>query len=184
MERRKAIISMSLSTAGLGLSSSFISLLSGCTSKPKMDYEPLTFSANQDLMVQTLVERIIPTTDTPGARQAGVHQFIDKVLAMVKETDEKIIFLDGLEALNVASRSTYGSDFVELSESDQIAQLQHLENQSEDSSVPSFFQLLKSMTIYGYYTSEIGASQELSYVHATGVYDGNYPYSKVGKNYY
>ena len=46
-----------------------------------------------------------------------------------------------------------------------------------------FFPWLKELTVVGYYTSEIGATQELRYVHVAGQYDGDVPYRKVGRAY-
>ena len=39
------------------------------------------------------------------------------------------------------------------------------------------------VSLVGYYTSEIGATQELKYVHAAGSYDGDVPFDEVGRAY-
>ncbi|MEQ8582166.1 MAG: gluconate 2-dehydrogenase subunit 3 family protein [Marinoscillum sp.] len=184
MDRRKALINMSLSAAGISLSASLIAALGSCESKKQLSYKALTFSAEEDALLQELVELIIPTTDTPGAKAAGVNQYIDRVLSMVSDAPEKEGFVSGLETIDILSQKQFGQTFLKLSQEDQIKLLQQLESESQTAKGGSFFSLLKSMTIYGYYTSEIGASQELMYVHATGTYDGDIPYSEVGKNYY
>lgn len=176
MDRRKAIINLSLTAAGLGFSSAFISALTSCESAPVLDYQPLVFTAEEDLLVQTLTELIIPTTSTPGAKAAQVNQYIDRVFGLVKDAEEKELFLAGVRTL--------GKPFLKLSETEQIARLTELEKESEQSDGPHFFSVLKSMTIYGYYTSEIGASQELAYVHMAGTYRGDVPYSEIGRTYY
>lgn len=184
MDRRKALINMSLSAAGISLSASLIAALGSCESKKQLSYQALTFSADQDALLQELVELIIPTTDTPGAKAAGVNQYIDRVLAMVSDVPEKETFIAGLENMDRLSQKQFGNAFLKLSQKDQITLLQQMESEGRSTPGGSFFSLLKSMTIYGYYTSEIGASQELMYVHATGMYDGDIPYAEVGKNYY
>lgn len=45
--------------------------------------------------VEALAERIIPATDTPGARAAKVHQYIDWVLSEA-DGDERAAFRAGL----------------------------------------------------------------------------------------
>ncbi|MDH4133072.1 MAG: gluconate 2-dehydrogenase subunit 3 family protein [Gemmatimonadota bacterium] len=45
------------------------------------------------------------------------------------------------------------------------------------------FSWLKELTLVGYYTSEIGASQELRYVHVAGRYDGDMPYEEGDRAY-
>ena len=39
------------------------------------------------------------------------------------------------------------------------------------------------LTLYGYYTSEVGATQELKYLHTAGEWKADIPYSEVGKSY-
>ena len=50
-------------------------------------------------------------------------------------------------------------------------------------SEPPFFDVLKDLTLIGYYTSEIGATQELRYLHAAGYYDGDVPLATIGRAY-
>jgi len=51
---------------------------------------------HQSETVATIAELIIPTTDTPGARAAQVHRFIDLLLAEWVTDDERASFLKGL----------------------------------------------------------------------------------------
>src|SRR5881409_1533980 len=53
---------------------------------------------HQSETVATIAEMIIPTTDTPGARAAGVHRFIDLLLAESFPDDERASFLAGLDS--------------------------------------------------------------------------------------
>lgn len=172
MNRRHAILQLSLGATGLAFSSAFLSALTSCEASKETGYQPVSFSAEQDELLQELTELIIPTTETPGAKAAGVSQYIDRVLAQVADSEEKETFLEGLKKLEM-------DDFLALSVKEQVGQLAQLEAKNDP-----FFQLLKSMTLYGYYTSEIGATQELTYVHAAGRYDGDVAYSEVGKNYF
>lgn len=172
MNRRHAIQQFALGTAGLAFSGSFLAALTSCEARKELAYTPLTLSAEQDSLLQILTEHIIPTTDTPGALAAGVHQYIDRVLTLVSDAPEKDAFLKKLDELLASGLSEKSAD-------EQIAALKAMETSGEP-----FFWTLKSMTIYGYYTSEIGATQELVYAHATGYYDGDRPYAEVGRNYY
>ncbi len=170
---------MSLSAAGVALSPTFLSALLSCEPKKNGPIGLLTFSAEQDTELHALTECIIPATDTPGAIAAGVPKYIDMVLAQVSEEGEKTTFTKGLEELMKTCSETYGKPFSQLEETEKITLLTKME--TEDA---PFFGILKAMTITGYYTSEIGATQELAYVHATGFYDGNKAYSEVGKSYF
>ncbi len=44
-----------------------------------------------------------------------------------------------------------------------------------------FFRQLKELTLSGYYTSEVGATQELQWIEAPGRYDADVPLSEVGR---
>ena len=69
--------------------------------------------------------------------------------------------------------------FMNKSDHEKAKVLIDMENMGDE-----FIGMIKSMTIWGYYSSEIGATQELAYVHAAGTYRGDVPYEEIGKNYY
>ncbi|HEX4628802.1 MAG TPA: gluconate 2-dehydrogenase subunit 3 family protein, partial [Gemmatimonadales bacterium] len=68
--------------------------------------------AHQRETVATMAELIIPTTDTPGARAAQVHDFIDLLLAEWAPDDQRAQFLAGLQDVDARARTAYGTDFL------------------------------------------------------------------------
>jgi hypothetical protein len=124
-------------------------------------------------LVEELAERIIPQTDTPGARGALVHQYIDWVLS--EDTAEaQRAFVAGLEWIDAESRSRFGKPFLELGAAEGHELLSRLASAAESSGGASpaetpgevgvaFFRDLKLRTIHGYYRSEIGMLDELGY---------------------
>ena len=54
-----------------------------------------------------LVDAILPDTDTPGARAAGVHVFVDLAVAECLPAGEREAFRTGLDALNAACRRAH-----------------------------------------------------------------------------
>ena len=46
-----------------------------------------------------------------------------------------------------------------------------------------FFDAFRQLVITGYYTSEIGITQEREYLPVPGEYNGAFPYSQVNKVY-
>jgi glucoside 3-dehydrogenase (cytochrome c) hitch-hiker subunit len=183
LNRRSVIKKMALLT-GIPLSSGLLTtLLSGCQKTADNgyhhdDYQPSHFTEHQLMLLESLVELIIPTTDTPGAKAAGVHQFIDKAFSLLFSDRKKAIFLPGLLALDKKSESDHGKIFLQCSDQQQIDQLKALESEGSE-----FFGVLKSTTIFAYYTSEVGASIELKYVPMPGYYDGDISYNEVGRSY-
>src|SRR2546430_15567506 len=67
---------------------------------------------HQSEPVATIAELIIPTTDTPGARAAQVHRFIDLLLAEWVTDDERASFLKGLADVDARARTAFGVDFL------------------------------------------------------------------------
>lgn len=151
-------------------------------------------SPREGELLATLSEIIIPATDTPGARAARVDAFIDGLLADIFTGDERERFLEGLADVDARARAAHGAAFVDITPERQVAIVTTLQEEGKvapprarrrrGSSAPSaFFPWLKELTLVGYYTSEIGASQELRYVHVAGRYDGDVPYKQVGRAY-
>ena len=125
---------------------------------------PKILNAQQFELVGTLVELIIPTTDTPGAKAAKVDAYVDAVLASAQPADRER-FLAGLNWLDRRSRALYGKGFNVATTEQQIGLLTRISDDVKGSSEAregrEFFAAIKSMTIAGYYTTEIGLNQEL-----------------------
>src|SRR5439155_8109667 len=67
---------------------------------------------HQNETVATIAELIIPKTDTPGAREAGVPAFIDVMLADWGDDDQRQMFMAGLANVDERSRAAFGKDFI------------------------------------------------------------------------
>jgi hypothetical protein len=131
---------------------------------PTQDWKPRVLSARQDETVTVLSELIIPQTGTPGARAARVNRFIDAVLREAPAV-ERDGFMRGLAWIDERSRALYKKDFAAATGDEQTALLTRLADDTNkdpaDRPGVQFFRAIKSMTIDGYYTSEIGLRQEL-----------------------
>ena len=87
-------------------------LLSGCRTPAAGEaYAYQTLSEPQQRTLAALVERIIPATDTPGAAEAGVPQFVDLMLTDWYAPEERDGFLAGLDDID---RQVDGESFVAL----------------------------------------------------------------------
>jgi hypothetical protein len=71
-----------------------------------------TLNPQQNAMVTTISEIIIPQTDTPGAKAARVNEFIDLILTEWYDDEEKSIFLTGLAEVDTRTRDLFGKDFL------------------------------------------------------------------------
>jgi hypothetical protein len=128
-------------------------------------WKPKVLSPHQNSTVITLSELIIPQTDTPGAKAANVNRFIDGVLSEASAT-ERTKFLSGLTALDERAKQDFGKPFVDATADQQTAILTGLsalqsKGDAKGDQGVEFFEAIKSMTIIGYYTSEVGMRQEM-----------------------
>ena len=168
-----------LASAGLLLGAEIVAPLAralAAEAAPGFSASQAQFTPEQRAQLSAICERIIPTTDTPGAIAAGVPAFIEMMLADWYAPQERDDFLNGLGVVEGDAWVQYGKPFTALEPQQQDAILT-LAMQGRLGG--DFFSHCKQMTILGYYTSEIGCKQERVYVPVPGHYDGKYPYADV-----
>ena len=126
-------------------------------------WAPAVLSERQLATVGVIAELIIPATDTPGARAAQVDRFIDGVLA-TSALPDRTRLLDGLAWLDRRSQSLFQRDFVDATANQQTDLLTRLSAEGaaqEEAAGVELFTAMKTLTIAGYYSTEIGLRQEL-----------------------
>ena len=106
-------------------------------------YKPLFFSPQQYQMVEHLAEMIIPEDDSPGAKQAGVAEFIDFMVANrapvstsrdIRSTDDAIAagneaqnrFRAGLDWIDARSHSEFKRQFLDCTPEQQNSLVEEL----------------------------------------------------------
>jgi hypothetical protein len=127
-------------------------------------WSPSVLTPRQNEAVIALTELIIPATETPGAKAALVNRFVDHVLSTA-DAKERSEFVRGLAWLDDRCRARVGKDVAGASAAELTTVLTPLAVEgapvAEDAPGVAFFRAIKSMTIIGYYTTEIGLRQEL-----------------------
>ena len=127
-------------------------------------WSPSVLTARQNEAVIALTELIIPATDTPGAKAALVNRFVDHVLSTADPKD-RTEFVQGLTWLDDRCRARTGKDVAGASAAELTEVVTPLAvagtGAAADARGIAFFRAIKSMTITGYYTTEIGLRQEL-----------------------
>jgi gluconate 2-dehydrogenase gamma chain len=177
---------------------SLVGILQGCKATPELAFNPTFFTKEQALVVAELAEVILPKTDTPGAKDAGVPAFIDQMLKNVYSEESQKAFVKNLEAFDNEARETFGSSFAGCNESERVELVKkHHEvafaggvekrshgfwNAAVTESKP-FILEFKELTIVGFFTSEAGATQVLQYKAVPGPYKGCVPLADVGRSW-
>src|SRR6478735_8607557 len=136
-------------------------------------------TSDQRSLVAAISERIIPTTDTPGAIAAGVPAYIEMMLADWYEPTDRNEFMTGLGVLEGNARVQFNRPFAGLAPEEQDLVLTQAMTGRISGLAGNFFEHCRQLTITGYYTSEVGCKQERVYLPVPGHYDGKYPYAQV-----
>ena len=131
-------------------------------------------------LIAELVDVIIPTTTSPGAKKARVQDYIISYMEDCSSTKEYINFLNGLNDLQETCVDTYNQYFQDSSLLQKNQLLDSLDNSWDSNGLiskisdklrgRSFFKMLKALTIEGYCTSYIGATEYLEYMPIPGKY--------------
>jgi hypothetical protein len=117
-----------------------------------------------------LADTIIPTTGTPGAKAAGVEQFILRLMRDCYVKEEQETFYGGLDKLEADCLAAHGKGFVELDVETRNEVVRETIKTNR-----AFFNEMRQLTVTGYFTSEIGATQALEYLPVPGKFIGDVP---------
>jgi hypothetical protein len=160
---------------------------------PASGYTLRTLNPHQNDTVVAMIDQIIPATDTPGAKGARVNEFIDVILTEWADAEERKNFLDGLAGVDKQTNDLFGKNFVDTSPAQQVTLLRSMDESvatqrtrrmRHGNTIPEerdkqlrgeFFNVFKGITVHGYYTSEIGFSQELNLQIIPGAHHGCVP---------
>ncbi|MBT5072352.1 MAG: gluconate 2-dehydrogenase subunit 3 family protein [Kordiimonadaceae bacterium] len=186
LSRREILERMAMVTGG-AVSLTILSACDNGVSVPKSS-EDLALKALSEAnfnLVGDIVGTIIPDTDTLGAKSVNVHYLIDELAANWMSGDERMAFVKDLTVLDERIKRERGASFSELNLADRGAVLDQLgaEMLANDNGVKHIYRELRELTIFGYYTSEVGASEELAYDPIPGEFRGCIPFSDVGKTW-
>ena len=146
--------------------------------QPPPGYTLRTLATHQNDTVVAMTEQIIPATDTPGAKGARVNEFIDVILTEWATPEERAHFLEGLAEIDKQSQQLFGKNFVDAASEQQLTQLRAIDDvtlagriarahhgnhveEPDQQMKGEFWEIFKRITVHGYYTSEVGFSQEL-----------------------
>ena len=160
--------------------------------QPPPGYALRTLTPRVNDTVVAMIDLIIPETDTPGAQGARVNEFIDVILTDWATPEERQHFLEGLAGVDKQSNELYGKNFASAAPAQQTALLRAMDDaaaseregrhhggappKDPDSQLKgNFWTVFKGITLHGYYTSEIGFSQELKLQIIPGAQHGCVP---------
>jgi len=127
--------------------------------------------------IRLVVDHIFPTTETPGAIEANVDQFVIMMREQWLNHDEIKLFDYGIIELNKLADNAFQKTFNELESNNQLEILSSLENNYSDHpwyaigsaashlndfiDSPPFICQIKELTTHGFFMSEVGSNKVL-----------------------
>jgi hypothetical protein len=140
-------------------------------------------------LIAELAETIIPRTNTPGAKDCKVEDYITKMITENSDARAQRSFLIGLNEVEDYANSNYQQSFLKCNPAQRNDLLKHFESKATYSINilnrvrrkllgSAFFYQLRDLTVEGYATSFIGATQGMVYDYIPGAYQACIPLQK------
>lgn len=201
MSRRELIKKISLAAGGILSASTVSAILSGCENKTLSAGKAQAISKllpkEQSATISRLVDIILPRTDTPGALDENIPAFIGSIVSDVFASKEQDAFFNGLLSLDSMSISQHGKHFVELTTADQEALAVRVNlamttkepiefkgvSEKAFQNALNTFGVIKELTLLGFFSSKVGATEVLHYDPIPGDFHGNVALADIGKTW-
>lgn len=176
MDRREALKRVGLLLGGTVISSQLF--LAGCSSEDEEKRNQGSFSESDIDLLNEIAETIIPETDTPGAKAAGVGSFMALMVPDCYSSENQNSFHKGLEKVRSNFQKEYNHSFMDAALEERRAFLNNLDTEMnnstqirhEDNPV-HYFRIMKELVLLGYFTSEVGCTEARKYVQTPGSYE-------------
>ena len=149
---------------------------------------PLPYSGSDVDFFDDVAETILPKTDTPGARDAAVGQYIARYSAACYPPGHIALLKSGISDIDARMQALEGKGFRQANEAAKISLLTQIDREAKEHArraeakpgddSPHYFTLMKQLTLIGFFTSEPGATRVVRYRPVPDRYRGCIPYVK------
>lgn len=193
MNRREALKQVAFLMGGTLSAYSILGIEKGycADASPSAPAHTSVFNDSQMQLVSRVAEIIIPRTDTPGATDVGVPGFIDVMLANVYAKTDRDRYMAGLAEFEAAASSEGQSGFASLKPPQQVELVKKFHDIAvaeerlrprgqDDHPQRPFILMTKELTLLGFFTSQVGATQVLQYAAVPGAWHACIPLAQAG----
>lgn len=176
--KRRTLIKSTAAVVGYGFTAATVAtFVTGCEVDQGDGWNPEFLSKDEAATLAEVCERIIPKTDTPGAKDAMVHRYIDAFIPANIGEEDAGKFKSALGEFDEVARELHGKKFVKLAPDEMDSVLNAIADSGGEMNI---FDAVKGMTIPAFFTSEIGAKQVLKFDPIPGTWDACIPLTDVG----
>ncbi|MGO1245040.1 MAG: gluconate 2-dehydrogenase subunit 3 family protein [Sphingobacterium sp.] len=113
----------------------------------------MTINEEQELLLAEVVETLIPSSQTPGAKELLLHLFVLKMVDDCHSPEDQRNFTEGLEGFAAMEDPATGTKFINLSPADRLRFLKQIGDQDNDK-ITMFYSMTKRRCIQGYMNSK------------------------------
>ena len=186
MDRRHVLRLLGALAAATGLSPRQLSALGapGARRRPRTTF----FTPLERATIEAIAEAIMPRTDTPGATDARLADYIELIVSEWYRPPDRGRFMRGVSDVDVRARTRGNRSFAAADTTDQATILSELEAEGRaqrvrDTQGPApFFHRIRGLVLHGYYTSEVGMTEELLWQVIPGRYEGCVDVARVTRS--
>jgi Gluconate 2-dehydrogenase subunit 3 len=135
--------------------------------------QPSPFTPLQRGIITTVADALIPRTDTPGANDVRVLQWIEVIMADYYGDAERGVLHNGLDAMDAMAHELTGASLNGLGGTD-LARVMDALDGATDRTTPAVrgYLRLKGLVVHAYFTSERVQKDVLHTQIMPGRYDG------------
>jgi hypothetical protein len=147
---------------------------------------PLPYTNTDVDFLDEVADTILPRTDTPGARDAAVGPFIARYSAACYPPEHIALLKFGISDIDARMQALHSKRFPQASVAEKTSLLVNIDRQAKErtrqvdgksgDNSPHYFTLMKQLTLFGFFTSEPGATRVARYRPVPGRYKGCIPY--------
>lgn len=175
MDRRTSIKTLFVITAG-------VTLVPSCLedrSKSSILLKNMKIDGKQEKLLAELAGTIIPTTDTPGAKEVSAHLFALKMVDDCYDNEGRKKFVTDLKEFERFTKKRFGKSFTDCNQLQRDELLRDIESKKDVSEdVASFYSTMKRLTIQGFLSSQYFLTKVQVYELVPGRFHGCVPVSK------
>jgi hypothetical protein len=168
-------------------------VLSGCSvpvaqqfavQRPRAPQNGELFSEHELTVLYSLCETILPKTDTPSAVEAGCHELVPHQLQHCHTKQQQDDCIQIINTVDMYANKEFGKTFPLLPPKQQQQLLSNIESDGVSTDIQKEqFKFLKALIVFGYFTSEVGATQALNYQAVPGGFIGSIPANSNTKSW-
>lgn len=177
MERREALKKIAYLMGG-AISATTMGVLFESFTVLEPEKHTYFYSATDEDILAEYSEIILPaTTQSPGAKAAGVGALIPLIIKECYPPKLQEVFKNGFDTMLAQCKTKFNKEFLSLSHEEKNQLMNELKQQAiENNLEPSFFLIARDLTLLGYFSSEVGCTMAREYLPIPGRYDGDVEY--------